>query len=335
MMRKNFNISIITVLTLYLSFVYGGWSNKSPQTKAGIAGFTFLKIPASARIAGMGNAYIAVADNVDAIFVNPAGITEAGNYAFHLSNTKWLVNSNLYTGALTMHLGLGNYLGLSFVGLVPEQTLERSPTSSDPNGLTGRNIKMYDYAFGLTYAVKMFDRLSLGIKANYVNETIMDQSVSKLLFDFGSLYNTGFETIRIAMGLRNFGSDAQYPDRILFNMPIVFDMGVAGEIYGQDKDSNIRVTLSGESSFYIDFEQRYQIGTEIWLMNTFALRGGYLFNAGTKDPWGRFDYKGNQVAFGFGGKMRAGGANILFDFSYTLSDRLFKNPIRFSLGGSF
>ncbi len=334
MMKNNFNMIVITALTLFLSFVYGG-TDKSPQTKAGIAGFTFLKIPASARIAGMGNAYIAVADNVDAIFVNPAGITEAGAHGFHLSNTKWLVNSNLYTAAITMHLGYGHYLGLSFVGLIPEQTLERSTTSPDPNGLTGRNIKMYDYALGLTYAVKMFDRLSLGIKANYVNETIMDQSVSKLLFDFGSLYDTGFKTIRIAMGLRNFGSDGQYPNKILFNMPIIFDMGVAGEIYGQDKDSKVRITLSGEGSFYIDFDQRYQIGTEIWLLNTVAFRGGYIFNAGTKDPYGRFDYKGNRYACGLGGKINAGSSKILFDISYTISDRLFDNILRFSFGGTF
>ena len=336
-MKKRLFYTIITLLVFNVTVIYGDdnpWKN-STQSKAGIAGFTFLKIPPTARIAGMGNAFTAISDDISAIFINPAGITEAGEYAFHISNTRWLVNSNLYVAAATMHLGMGNYIGISFVGLVPEETPERSPTSSDPDGLTGRNITMYDYAVGLTYAAKMFHQLSLGIKVNYVKETIMNLSVSNLLFDIGSLYYTGFKTIRIAMGLRNFGSDAQYPNRILFHMPIVYNIGVAGEVYGQAKDSNIRITLSGEASFYIDYEQRYQIGTEIWILNTIALRGGYMFNAGTEDPWGRFNYKGNQFALGFGGRLNVGGSTILFDFSYTKSDKLFENPLRFSLGGSF
>lgn len=336
-MKKYSFYSIITLFIFSVNFIYAGdnpWE-ESTQTKAGIAGFTFLKIPPTARIAAMGNAFMATSDDINAIFVNPAGITEAGDYAFHLSNTKWLVNSNFYAGAFSMYLGGNSYIGISVIGLVPEPTLERSTASADPNGLTGKYISMYDYAIGLTYAAKIFNRLSLGIKVNYVNETIMNLSASNLVFDIGSLFYTNFKTIRIGMGLRNFGSDTQYPDRILFHMPIVYTIGVAGEVYGLDKDSPIRVTLTGEATFQTDYDQRYQLGTEIWFMKIIALRGGYMFNAGTDDPWHRFDYKGNQFALGFGGKINAGGVKLTLDFSYTKSDRLFKDPIRFSFGGSF
>ncbi len=335
-MKKYLSYIILLLLLLNISVLSSDnpWG-KSLYSKAGISGFTFLKITPTARIAGMGNTFSAVSNDINAIFINPAGITEAGNYAVNVSKTKWLVNSNFYTAAASMFIGGFNYIGISLVGLVPEATPERSPLSSDPNGLTGRNISMYDYAIGLTYAAKISEQFSLGIKVNYVNETIMDLSASNILLDIGSLYYTNFETIRIAMNLRNFGSEAQYPDRILFQMPIVYSIGVAAEVYGQDIGSPVRVTLSGEATFENDFEQRYQVGTEIWIMNTIALRGGYKFNQGTKDPWNRFDYKGNQFSLGFGGKISVAASEITVDFSYTKSDRFFENPIRFSLGGRF
>lgn len=335
-MQKRIVHIILMLLMFSVSVINAGnpWGS-STHTKAGSAGFSFLKISPTARIAGMGNTFTAISNDINAIYINPAGITEAGNYAVNVSDTKWFVNSSYYTAAASMFIGGFHYLGVSFVGLVPEKTAERSPIASDPNGLTGKNISMYDYAIGLTYAAKISEQLSLGIKVNYVNETIMYLSATNLLIDIGSLYYTNYETIRIAMGLRNFGSDAQFPNRALFHMPIVYNIGVSGEVYGQDLDAPIRVTLSGEATFEVDYEQRYQIGTEIWFVNMIAVRGGYQFNQGTTDPWGRFDYKGNEFSVGFGAKIDVGGSDITIDFSYTKSDRLFENPLRFSLGGSF
>jgi len=336
MKKRIFHLVLILFIFIGSAINAGGnpWET-SIYSKAGSSGFTFLKIIPTARIAGLGNAFTSISNDIDAIYINPAGITEAGNYAFNVSNTKWLVNSNYYTSAVSMFIGGFNYIGISFVALMPEKTPERITTLPDNNGLTGRNISMYDYSIALTYAAKISEQLSLGIKAKYVNETIMNYSTSNLLLDIGSLYDTQYETIRIAMGLRNFGSDAQYPNRILFKMPIVFNIGVSGEVYGQDINSPVRVTLSGEVSMETDYEQRYQIGTEIWILKSLALRGGYMFNQGTKDPWERFDYKGMQYSLGLGGKIDIGGSTITVDFSYTKSDRLFENPLRFSLGGSF
>ncbi len=336
-MKKRILYIILSMLIFNISAINAGdnpWA-KSLYTKAGIAGFTFLKISPTARIAGMGNTFTSIADDINAIYINPAGITEAGNYAFNVSDTRWFVNSHFITTAYSMLLGGFSYIGVSFVALMPEKTMERSPTLGDENGLTGRSISMYDYSIGLTYSAKVFEQLSIGIKLKYVNETIMQLSATNLVVDIGTLYYTDFQTIRIAMGLKNFGSDAQYPNKILFHMPTVFSIGVSGEVYGQAKESTLRITLSGEAGYEVDFDQRYQIGTEIWMMNMIALRGGYYFNTGTKDPWGRFDYKGNQYSLGLGGKVGLGNSVITFDFSYTKSDRLFEDPIRFTLGASF
>lgn len=333
-MKKYLFYSILTMMVLWSSTSFAGNDpyNECTQSKAGIAGFTFLKIIPTARIAGMGNSFVAITDDINSIFTNPAGIGMLKEkYSFHFSNTKWFVNSNYYAGAFAMHLGGINYLGITAVGLVPEKTLERNTAVSDPAGLTGKYIDMYDYAIGLNYAAKVFNRLSIGIKLNYVNEKIMYLSTSNLLFDIGSIFYTNFKTLRIGMAMRNFGSDAQYPNRILFHMPIIYTIGIAGEVYGLEEKSPVKITLSGEATYQVDYGQRFQLGAEIWLMNVLALRGGYMFNAGTKDPWGRFDYNGNQYSIGIGGKVKY----ISFDFSYTKSDRLFENPMRFSLSGYF
>ena len=57
----------------------------------GLSGFQFLKIGQGARAVAMGDAYTAVADDINAIFWNPAGLTGVRGTAWTANYTKWLV----------------------------------------------------------------------------------------------------------------------------------------------------------------------------------------------------------------------------------------------------
>ena len=55
---------------------------------SGIGGFQFLKIGQGARPVAMGDAYRAVADDINGIFWNPAGLTDIRGTAWTATYTK-------------------------------------------------------------------------------------------------------------------------------------------------------------------------------------------------------------------------------------------------------
>ena len=57
--------------------------------KVGTYGAQFLKIGPTARATGMGSAYTAVADNVESVYWNPAGIVSVRGNQVLVSQTEW------------------------------------------------------------------------------------------------------------------------------------------------------------------------------------------------------------------------------------------------------
>ena len=101
---KNYKIILIPLLlSLFcIQFLHG---QKKEFKRVGKSGFSFLKISPSARAAGMGDAFTAIANDVTAIFYNPAGLTQLTGTDFSFGYTNWLVGSKLFSGAIARPIG--------------------------------------------------------------------------------------------------------------------------------------------------------------------------------------------------------------------------------------
>ena len=148
--------------------------------------------------------------------------------------------------------------------------------------------------------------------------------MTSVMLDVGTHIYTGFRSARIALAMRNFGPDTKVlaADQ-KFLMPMNFDIGAAMEVYGTQDDPTY-LTLSFESAYFVDYEQRWQVGGELWLANAIALRGGYKFNHDVED-----------FSLGAGFKTTFGERSVAVDVSYTNGGRLLSAPLRFSVGGTF
>lgn len=293
---------------------------KTDIQRVGTSGFGFLKISQSARSAGMGDAFTSVADDVSAVFTNPAGLTRVRKFGWTTTYTKWFVGTNLYSGAAVYSLGRGGLVGFSTVYLKPEDTEET--TTTQPEG-TGKIIKAADVAIGLVYAYPMTDKLSFGIRFDWLRETILNYSLNTFKVDVGSLFHTGFHHLRVAMSLRNLGQNQMYLFTT-FWMPINYHMAVSDELIGKQGDP-LYLTAAVETVYAVDYKQRYHVGGELWIANTLALRGGYKFN---------YDLEGYTL--GAGVKLgRVGGRKLVLDVAYSDVSSLVQSPIRFTLGGEF
>lgn len=288
----------------------------------GLGGLSFLKVGQGARAVAMGDAYTAVADDVSAIFWNPAGLTSVRGTSWTASYTKWLVESSFFSGAVVRNTGSsrGGAIGISVVsfrtGDIPETTIFQ------PQG-TGQKVSAGDLAIGGVYAVKLTDKFSFASRVSWINQKLYTKSVSTVSVDVGTLFYTGFKSLRLAMAMKNFGPDKKVTDTKFF-MPLYYNVGAAAEFYGE-KGGPAYLTVAGESAFAADYDLRAHVGAELWLRNLFALRAGYKFN-----------YDTDSFSVGVGLKYEIAKERALtVDVSYSDMGKFFSAPLRLSIGGSF
>ena len=138
------------------------------------------------------------------------------------------------------------------------------------------------------------------------------------------LVKAGFESLRIGMGVKNLGNDVSAIDVFDSQQPVIFNLGMAGEVLGNVGDP-MYVTLAFEGAYHTDSWQRYHLGAEMWFNNMLALRAG-----------NRWRYDAQSWSVGAGVKGTFSGRSIMADVSYSeLMSILDHNPIRFTVSGAF
>jgi hypothetical protein len=306
---------------------WGGTNAIKGTKKVNQSGMQFLKVSQSARAAGMGDAFTAVANDINAMYFNGAGLTQIKTLGYQINYTKWLADTKVYSAAVAWNTGStrGEVIGVSVMSFKPEDMEET--TIYQPDG-TGQNIRYSDTAVGLLYAVKFTDKFSFSGKVSFVQEKLHTKSTSAVTFDLGSYFYTGFKSLRIAMALKNFGPDKQ-ADAILYFMPLYYNMAIAGEIFGE-KGQPFYVTVDAESAFAVDYEQRYHFGAEAWMKDILALRAGYKHN---------YDLEQYSVGVGVKGTFK-GSRTLTLDIAYSplkkaSGVKLFDPVLRVSVGGAF
>jgi long-subunit fatty acid transport protein len=295
-------------------------SDAGSQKRLGRAVLHVLKVDQGARIAGLGGAFVAVADDIHTIFVNPAGLTHIEKAEYMLSYTRWLVDSKFYSGAFAYNTRRG-VLGLSVMAFSLPKTEET--TIFQPQG-TGRQLDTGDVSIGVSYARKMTDKLSFGAQMRWTQETLDQDRLSAVDVNLGTIFYTGFKSLRLGMGFTNLGRDQRVRE-MNYQMPVMFNFAFAVEALGK-KGGDTYLTVTGENQYATDFaEPQYRVGGELWFKNTLALRGGYKFN-----------YDLETYSLGVGVRFHpVKRREIRADFAYSSFSYKFDAPLRFSLSGSF
>jgi hypothetical protein len=296
--------------------------------RSGTAMYQFLKIGVGGRAVGMGEAFVAVADDASALYWNPAGIVQIGHNELIFSHINWPVDVKHEFFGYVHSLGLTS-LGVSVSALHTDEFEET--TEFNPTG-TGRYVSFGDLSFGLSLARKMTDRFSVGVTVKYVDETLAELHARNVLIDFGTYYWTGFGSSRFAVSVVNFGTniepsgsvtdrDGNVADKFQdFAPPTIFRVGFATEFIDNPES---RLTTSVQLNHPNDNSENLNLGLEYLWHQTLALRGGYRANV-------------DEESFTFGGGVFLPLAqfNLMLDFSYTEFGRL-GNATRLSMNLRF
>lgn len=310
--------------------------------KVGSAGAQFLKIGVGSKYQGMGEASVATANDVYAMYWNPAGLVEVENWAVSFTNVNWVLDVDLnYVGMARHFEGVGVF-GASVTILSTDEQPVRTVLEQDGTGAT------YDaasYAIGLTFARQLTNYFAFGATAKVLGEKIGDVDAKGVAVDFGTLLHTGFRSLRVGMSITNMGPDMTFRGNALqvpydsqngegsndpvgaelstnpYNLPLVFRVGVA---YDVAMGPNALLTLSSEFKHPNDNEQRASLGAQFAWDERFFLRGGYKLN-----------YDEETFALGGGLQTAVGGDTHLYiDYAWQDFGRL-ESTQKFSVGFTF
>jgi hypothetical protein len=283
-----------TLATMLLGFVPGGLAaqDTDDNTGYGTTAAEFLLLGANARGAALGTPFAAIANDVGALYYNPAGIALMRSAGVQVSSYQYVAETDYNWGGIAIPFdgrskAFGLHLGTFGFGDQPVYTVEQ------PDG-TGSVYSVNQTYVGATYAQNFSDRFSAGITAKYIMDQLGEADGSAFAVDFGTNFHStlGGKPIQFSFTLQNLGSDLSYSGTALnvnvprdsvpgvpsvpnvdqpgtlrtkaFGLPTVFRVALA---YDFVSSQNTRWTLMGDFNQPTSNKAGFGFGTEAEFRN--------------------------------------------------------------------
>jgi len=277
------------------------------NTSFGGAAAEFLLLGAGARGAALGGSYAALANDVEALYFNPAGLALIERPGLMIGTYTYLADTRYSWAGLAFPMGGGaRSVGVQAgtFGFSDQHVY----TLENPDG-DGRTYSVSQTFIGLSYAQNFSDRFSAGLTGKFISDQLGETSGSAFAVDFGTSFHAqiGPRPIRASFVIQNLGSSLAHGGNALdvtvvrappqnvenppqdpqparlktkdWGLPVQFRLGVAFDVLSV---SASRVTLLGEftqpnntnASWAGGLEWAYTVGvTGVGL----AARGSYAY----------------------------------------------------------
>jgi hypothetical protein len=267
----------------------------------------FLLLGAGARGAALGGAYAALANDVEALYWNPAGTALIERPSLMVGTYTYLADTRYSWAGLAFPMGggaraIGVQAGTYGFSDQPVYTLE------NPEG-DGRTYSVAQTFLGLTYAQNFSDRFSAGITGKFISDKLGQASATAFAVDFGTSFHAqvGPRPIRASFVIQNLGSSLAHGGAALdvnatrpppqgqdqvpqdpqpaslktkdWGLPVTFRVGLAFDMLSV---SATRVTVLGEFTQPTNTKASWAGGLE-WAYNVgtsgvgLAARGSYAY----------------------------------------------------------
>lgn len=323
----------ILILIIFSSFLFAG---------NGTSGAQFMQIGVGVRALSMGNSYVGLAEGIESLYWNPAGIAGMNTGAATFGHTTYFADMNFENIGFATP-AFGGVVGISGIALLTGDI--DVTTVENPDG-TGETFTANDYAVGISYARQLTEKFSVGITAKYVTQNLADLSAQSWALDIGASYRIGvMNNMRIGFSILNFGPDMSYQgDDLLFRtkvfqdedqqaedsraklvteqyqMPLTIQIGIAFDVFETD-ESKLVAVIDGINPN--DQSETFGAGLEYGLMESYFVRGGYS------------DKNGKGLTMGLGMKVDLDATmSSQLDYGYEQHEYLGELH-RFSVGFTF
>ncbi|MCE5273467.1 PorV/PorQ family protein [bacterium] len=300
-------------------------------SEAGTRTAEFLTIPVGARGVALGGAFGALADDISALWWNPAGVAAITRPQVLLNVVDLPLDVRYtYTAGAAPLLDGKLVLG-AFMGVLTSGDQEIT-TVTQPEG-TGATFSTYSLQGGGSLAWNFSDRFAAGLNLKAVHEDIAGNTQSTFAFDLGTNYHARLagREIRLAFLIRNLGGNMAFSGNSLkvelpaeevysgggvgrqerkalrqatrFKLPTSFDVSLS---YVLAQGDNYTWAGAAEFAQNSDMPVSYHLGSELTRKlgkTTASLRGGW-------------EFRGDELGLEGSDRLRglSAGGGILYDF---------------------
>ena len=336
---KKLGINLFLLLLCFLMFTsQSGLAQTNSQTvssinRVGTTAAQFLKIAAGARPIGMGGTYTALATDILAVYWNPAGLSRiVGSGEAIFNHAEWLAETDYDVAAFSLNLQNFGAVGVNVISFRTPEELVR--TIDSPEG-TGQRWDANMISLGVSYAINLTDRFSIGLTGKFIQEKIFNVSSKGGAIDLGILYQTPVKNLVLGAAVTNFGSKMKMDGRDLyFNDAPLNESGAVQEVPAEYRmesydlplnmrfglawrainNENIQLLAAVDGNQPNDNSEYVNSGIELGVRNIVFLRAGYksLF----------LDNSEEGLTFGAGLKYNVVGTALKFDFGWADYGRL-------------
>lgn len=280
---------VASALLIIIAMVSWGYAGNSTL---GTTGAQVLEMPVGTRAAGMGFAYVAVADDAESISYNPAGLAQIHYIEVPLYGDTWLEGIKQQATALVYSLRDVRSENVDDLGTLAAAFTELNSgdvVGRDTAGNTTQNFTVKDQVITGSYAKKLvssesFGVLSGGVNAKFVTEDYSTQSFGAQAVDVGLLWQSPVKYLFLGAAVQNIGSPISY-NTVQSDLPQYARLGAAVKFPSQTAILALDLISQYYNNYYLN------AGAELWLLDTLALRGGY-----SSAP----NYAGNGFTVGVG-----------------------------------
>jgi len=300
----------------------GFQSDNLSRQRIAQTGMKFLNVSLDARAASMGDAMTSQVTSSSAMFYNPAGMAYMQQRAdITLGQTQWIAHVQYNMAGLAYNTRIGIF-GLFGIMVNYGDFLETIRADNERGYLDLGTITPTASAFGVSYAKALTNRFAVGANVKYAAEDFgkstvrLDDSgnqvekqfgVNTVALDFGVLYKTGFKSLNLAMGLRNFSRELTFSQES-FELPLTFRIGLSMDlldITSMNPEMH-SLLLSIDTERPRDYYENIRIGGEYVFMNLISVRAGYVFP---------HDTQGLNAGLGLASEV--GSVGFRFDYAYS------------------
>ncbi|HDR05105.1 MAG TPA: PorV/PorQ family protein [Candidatus Marinimicrobia bacterium] len=206
-------ISILTVFSLL--------SAQEPY-RVGTTAANFLELGVGSAGISMGEAYVAAARDLSAIYWNPAGLAYMEKNEVQVMYQPWIADINNAFASVAIVLPR---VGTLAAGITTFNYGEEEVTTLAMQDGTGETYTANELAATLSFSRKLAAWFSFGASAKLISSSIWHMSASAAAVDLGVVVNTHFLTfggdredgLSIGMSIANYGSRIKYDGIDLLN----------------------------------------------------------------------------------------------------------------------
>jgi hypothetical protein len=257
--------AVIQLVLLLLSTTLPISDCPASNGNTGTSSAQFLKLGFGGRALAMGGAFVGLADDVTALFWNPAGLADLDRPELCYMHRSLFQDVSLEYAAYAQSIEWMGVVGGSIACLHMDQL-----TGRDEFGEFTSDFTSNDIAVTIGYALRTKSNISFGAGIKYVEERIEVYGAHALAFDIGWLYRTPLGKLRLGGAIQNLGQDIKFVSES-YELPRLLRVGAA---YSDSLGVN---PINAALDIFIpsDNKKSLRLGGEYVYRNLIAARMGY------------------------------------------------------------